>query len=131
MEFQPKLKHRGPVGYASSPSSSSGKVFTVFQDPSLTADWIEKDRNVTGPFLKETNEYHDIRKYKIAFAKEPLVPSVSSMSIPVFNYNSELLGAITAVGFTESIPDHYDDPLSHYLRKSYLEISKIFGYTAE
>ncbi|MFF2455825.1 IclR family transcriptional regulator [Peribacillus simplex] len=113
------------------PSSSSGKVFTVFQDPSLTAEWIEKDRNVTGSFLKETDEYHEIRKYKIAFAKEPLVPSVSSMSIPVFNYNSELLGAITAVGFTESIPDHYEDPLSDYLRKSCLEISKIFGYSFE
>lgn len=95
----------------------------------MTADWIEKDRNVTGDFLRESEEYHEIHKNKIAFAKEPLVPSVSSISIPVFNYNAELLGAITAVGFTESIPDHYEDPLSQYLRKSCLEISKVFGYT--
>jgi DNA-binding IclR family transcriptional regulator len=113
------------------PSSSSGKVFTVFQDSSITADWIEKDNNVSAAFLRGTKEYQAIQKNKIAFAKEPLVPSVSSMSIPIFNYNAELLGAITAVGFTESIPDHYEDPLSQYLRKSFLEISNIFGYSEE
>lgn len=111
------------------PASSSGKVFTVFQDPSLTADWIEKEKNVSLALHPEMNEYQAIQKHKIAFAREPLVPSVSSMSIPIFNYNADLLGAITAVGFTENIPDHYDEPLSKYLNTCFLEISNIFGYT--
>lgn len=111
------------------PASSSGKVFTVFQDRSLTADWIEKEKNVSLALHPEMNEYQSIQKHKIAFAKEPLVPSVSSMSIPIFNYNADLLGAITAVGFTENIPDHYDEPLSKYLNTCFLEISNIFGYT--
>lgn len=110
------------------PASSSGKIFTVFQDPSLTADWIENEKNVSIALIPETKEYQSILTHKIAFAKEPLVPSVSSMSIPVFNYDAELLGAITAVGFTQNIPDHHEEPLSKYLRKSFLEISNIFGY---
>jgi DNA-binding IclR family transcriptional regulator len=109
----------------------TAKIWNSNQNLNIGAQLGTRLRNVTGSFLNETNEYDGIRKYKIAFAKEPLVPSVSSMSIPVFNYNSELLGAITAVGFTENIPDHYEDPLSVYLRKSCLEISNIFGYSAE
>ena len=110
------------------PSSSSGKIFTVFTDPFLTADWIEKNHSEGSVLFAESEEYHSIRQHKIAFAKEPLVHSVSSVSIPVLNYNQELLGAVTVVGFNERIPKEIHDPLSVYLMEKCKEISGMFGY---
>lgn len=69
-----------------------------------------------------------IREKEIAFAREPLVSSGSSVSIPVLNYKKRLLGAITVVGFSEFIPLNETNELSHYLIQTSKEISGIFGY---
>ena len=71
-----------------------------------------------------------ILERKIAFAREPLVSSVSSVSFPVFNFKEKLLGAVTIVGFSESIPQNEEDELSHYLIQISKEISIGFGYRA-
>ena len=51
----------------------------------------------------------------IAFAKEPLVTHVSSASVPIFNFNSELIGCLTLVGFSEIVPKQPEDSYSQYL----------------
>ena len=53
-----------------------------------------------------------IQSQRIAFAKEPLVPHVSSASVPIFNYNAELIGCLTLVGFSEIVPKQLEDPYS-------------------
>lgn len=98
------------------PNSSSGKIYKVFYD-----------QNEPKPEAK-TKEEQKTQKDLIAFAGEPLVSSVSSVSIPVFTLNKELAGIITVVGFSGDIPTSVDNPVSKYLLKMQKEISKVFGY---
>ena len=60
-------------------------------------------------------EFHKIKEEKIAFAKEPLITSISSVSLPILSFSNELIGIITVVGFTPDIPTATTDPLSQYL----------------
>jgi DNA-binding IclR family transcriptional regulator len=66
-----------------------------------------------------------IREKEIAFAREPLV---SSVSIPILNYKKKLLGAVTVVGFSEFIPQTENNELSSYLIDISKKISTSFGY---
>jgi DNA-binding IclR family transcriptional regulator len=66
-----------------------------------------------------------IREKEIAFAREPLV---SSVSIPILNYKKKLLGAVTVVGFSEFIPQTENNELSSYLIDTSKIISTSFGY---
>jgi DNA-binding IclR family transcriptional regulator len=110
--------------------SSSGKIFSVFHSPSLIKEWKERELES----LKEEertfliNEEELIKNNSISFAKEPLVPYVSSVSIPIFNYNRELLGAITVVGFSQLIPQELKNEVSQYLLTISNDISESFGY---
>lgn len=103
------------------PNSSAGKIYYAFSDKAAAKEYLEKF-----PFsIKEDLlEIHKIREEKIAFAKEPLISEVSSVSIPVLNYTSELIGIITVVGFTSNIPDTTDNPLSKYLQQMQAKISR-------
>ncbi|MBA4538372.1 IclR family transcriptional regulator [Bacillus aquiflavi] len=110
--------------------SSSGKIFSVFNDQALIKEWKTNELNLLSNeeqmlFEQETQE---IKKNHIAFAKEPLVPFVSSISIPLFNYSASLLGAITVVGFSQHIPQTIESKTAAYLLNMSTEISNIFGY---
>jgi DNA-binding IclR family transcriptional regulator len=108
------------------PSSSTGKIFTAFLDASQTKEWLEHEGQ-NGREMKE-EEIVEIKKQHIAFAREPLVTSISSMSIPILNFNHELLGTVTVVGFTDTIPTDPNDQMSRYLIRYHKEISSVFGY---
>ncbi|MCM2533381.1 hypothetical protein NDK43_14445 [Neobacillus pocheonensis] len=69
-----------------------------------------------------------IREKEISFAREPLVPAVSSVSIPVLNYKKNLLGAVTIVGFSEKIPMDETEPISKSIIEISKQISESFGY---
>jgi len=108
-------------------NSSSGKIFNVFYNDLITKDW----RLTTAPSMTDSDEeFHKIAEEKIAFAKEPLITSISSVSIPILSYSKELIGTITVVGFTLDIPKDTNDPLSQYLLEIQKEVSKTFGYTS-
>jgi DNA-binding IclR family transcriptional regulator len=113
--------------------SASGKVFMTFMDEQMIHEWKVKEfmqipQELAG--LLE-DECKSIREKEIAFAREPLVPSVSSISIPVFNYRKKLLGTVTVVGFHEAIPQNEDHELSHFLLGISKEISGTFGYRSQ
>lgn len=114
------------IGSILPPSSSAGKIFTVFLDQNQTQNWRE-DKSLTSYEMSKT-EFEEIKQTKIAFAKEPLVPSISSASIPLFNYHNELIGVIGVVGFNESVPTSPHDPISKYLLDCHKEISGFLGY---
>lgn len=108
-------------------NSSSGKIFNVFFNETITENW----RLTTEPSMTDTDkEFHKIAEEKIAFAKEPLITSISSVSIPIISYSNELIGTITVVGFTPDIPTDINAPLSQYLLNFQKEVSKIFGYNS-
>lgn len=105
--------------------SSSGKIFNTFLDNQKQFRQQEGQSQST-PLSEE--ERNQILAEKIAFAREPLIASVSSVSIPVLTYNEKLVGSITVVGFSEDIPTSSEEPLSKYLVEQQKEISAIFGY---
>ncbi|WP_045520066.1 IclR family transcriptional regulator [Neobacillus niacini] len=110
--------------------SASGKVFMAFMDEQMIREWKEKEFMQIPPekigLLED--ECRIIWGKEIAFAREPLVPSVSSVSIPVLNYQKKLLGSVTVVGFSEFIPQNEHNELSRYLIGISKEISGSFGY---
>ena len=113
-------------------SSASGKVFMAFMDEQIIHDWKWDEFK---KFPKELvcqleDECKIIQEKGIAFASEPLVSSVSSVSFPIFNYQKKLLGTVTVVGFSEIIPENENHALSHYLIQISKEISGCFGYKA-
>ncbi|MFL6555486.1 MAG: IclR family transcriptional regulator, partial [Bacillus sp. (in: firmicutes)] len=59
---------------------------------------------------------------------EPLINHVSSFSVPILNFNNELLGAITIVGITETVPKSADHPIGQYVLNVAKEISEYFGF---
>lgn len=107
------------------PQSSAGKVFLAFLDKNLTENWREEHGWKESKKISE--ELKQIRRDKIAFAREPLVPSISSVSIPIFDYHNELAGVLGVVGFNENIPKHPDDPICKYLIECHKEISNLLG----
>ena len=74
----------------------------------------------------DEQELEQIKREKIAFANEPLIAQISSVSIPVLSFNNQLIGIITVVGFTSSIPKSLDEPLSRYLQSIQKEVSGHF-----
>ncbi|HZG71810.1 MAG TPA: IclR family transcriptional regulator [Chondromyces sp.] len=110
--------------------SATGKVFSVFMDKQMTSEWRETElKQVPPEKVKQLEEeYKSIREKEIAFAREPLVASVSSVAFPVFNYRKNLLGAVTIVGFSDLIPQNEAEELSKYFIDMSKEISGSFGY---
>jgi DNA-binding IclR family transcriptional regulator len=110
--------------------SATGKIFAAFIDEHFFQEW--REREILHTDQEKLNlldeECNLIRKNAISFAREPLVSSVSSVAFPVFNYKKKLLGAITVVGFSDSIPNNEDHELSQYLINISKDISASFGY---
>lgn len=114
------------LGSIMPPYSSIGKTFTVFLDKEQIKEWLEQDWDVQ--FQLEEEEFESIKQHKIAFAQEPLVPSVSSASIPIFGFKEDLLGVITVVGFTDTVPHNHTSEISQQLMNYQKEISRKFGF---
>ena len=74
------------------------------------------------------HEFAIVQEQQISFARDPLVPSISSIAVPIFNFKKKLLGVLTVVGFSRTIPVKIEDPISQYLLKVGQELSEGFGY---
>ncbi|MEC2306405.1 MULTISPECIES: IclR family transcriptional regulator [Heyndrickxia] len=116
-------------------ASAVGKIFLAFMDQGTIREWKEResaklDHNVKADLEKEIRS---VRKQKIAFAKEPILTSVSSIAIPVFNYKKTLLGAIAVVGFSEQIPaaEEEDAVFITDIKKTGFQVSQAFGYSED
>lgn len=110
--------------------SSGGKIFAAFMEETSIRSWLEKEMEASSSdkHLKLQEESLAIRKKGISFAREPIVPSISSVAVPILNYNRGLIGTIIIVGFTETIPQNEDEEFSQYLIQMSKEISECFGY---
>ncbi|WP_138415970.1 IclR family transcriptional regulator [Aquibacillus sediminis] len=111
------------IGTLLPPNSSTGKIFTIFADHQKTKSWKEKHDISEHNHAEETKT---IRKEKIAFAENPLISEISSVSIPILNYTNELIGIISVVGFSSDIPKTLQDPVSEYLQTMQSKISMDF-----
>lgn len=89
---------------------------------------IRKETNQSEEMIMTEDEYNSVQSNKIAFAQEPLISQISSVSIPILSHTKELVGIISVVGFPNDIPRTLDNSLSTYLIKMQAEISHVFGY---
>ncbi|MBT2728307.1 IclR family transcriptional regulator [Bacillus sp. ISL-75] len=110
--------------------SSAGKVFMAFMDEQTIREWKARELLQSPPDKVSQLEVERrlIQEKEIAFAREPLVSSVSSVSFPVFNFKKKLLGAVTIVGFSELIPSNEEEELSQFFIQTSKEISRSFGF---
>ncbi|MEK4967383.1 helix-turn-helix domain-containing protein [Cytobacillus sp. FSL R7-0696] len=110
------------LGGSLPPTSAAGKIFLSFLNPVLTKDWLGNGDAI------DNAEWQMIQQSKISFATEPLIPSISSASVPLLDYQNQLLGAVTVVGFNEKMPKEAKDSMSKQLLKFHLQASSMFGY---
>ena len=111
-------------------TSSAGKIFLAFKEDYFLEQWREKEFKLLSPEIIEglEQELSIIRQNEITFSNEPIVASVSSISFPVFNYQKQLLAAVSVVGFNEQIPMNEEEELSQYIIGISREISNSLGY---
>ncbi len=111
-------------------TSSTGVVFSAFGKDVFLKEWEEEEQS---KFNESELQQFQVEKEKtggLLFASktEPLVKHVSSFSAPILNFNHELLGAITVVGITETVPKSVDHPTGQYVLNVAKEISEYFGF---
>lgn len=111
-------------------SSSTGIIYSAFPDIQKNI-WVESEASkLTKEEIKifET-EKENARKLFFTSKIEPLVKHVSSFSVPILNFNKELIGAITIVGYTEIVPNTADHPTAQFVLEISRQVSKYYGYT--
>lgn len=108
--------------------SAGGKLFAALADGPLMDDWITKETAYLTDEEKAAlqKDFEMIQENKISFASDALAPSISSVAIPIFNYDKSLLGAIIIVGFQGTIPSEPEEELSIQLLEKSNSISKLF-----
>jgi IclR family transcriptional regulator, acetate operon repressor len=111
-------------------SSSTGVVFSVFEKNVLMKEWEQEELSKfkKSELQQFQGEKDKTRRSFFASKTEPLIKHVSSFSVPIFNFNNELLGAITIVGITETVPKSADHPTGQYVLNVAKEISEFFGF---
>lgn len=111
-------------------TSAAGKVFAAFSGEPVTGDWQRKEWERLDEAQRQTlaEDLEAVREHAIAFASGPLVSSISSIAVPIFNFEARLLGVIVVVGFSETIASRMDEMMSQYLIKMRNEVSEAFGY---
>lgn len=118
------------IGTYLPPLSSSGKTCAAFLEPHIISEW--KEEYLKGKNEKQRKELEEeiqsVKRDKLAFSIEPLVPSVSSIAFPILNYKGQFLGSITIVGFSEFLSKRNDPKKINYISEKMKEISGLFGY---
>ncbi len=111
-------------------SSSSGMVFSAFEKNVLMKDWEQEGLSKLNEseLLQYKEEKEKTRELFFASKKEPLVKHISSFSVPILNFNHDVLGTITIVGITETVPTSVDHPIGNYVLDVAMEISEFYGY---
>ncbi len=113
--------------------SSAGKLFLSFKQTPDVEDWRQKKMQNLNEQEKNQvkEELPSIQQHYFSYAEEPLVQHVSSFSVPILNYDQDMIGCITVVGFTQHIPNNDDHKISKYVRKEAFLLSESFGWQKE
>ena len=112
-------------------SSSTGVIFSAFEVKTSMIEWEQEELSkLNKADLEELQHKKDeTRNTLFASRIEPLIKHVSSFSVPILNYNHELIGAITIVGHTETVPETVEHPISQFVLDIALQISQSHGFS--
>lgn len=111
-------------------SSSTGVIFSSFESDESMKTWEKEELSKMSEEELSQFKEEQLQAKNLNFASkiEPLIQHVSSFSVPILNFNHELMGAITVVGYTEIIPVSLDNPISKAVIDIAHQISKYYGY---
>lgn len=111
-------------------SSSTGIIYSAFPNSQMIS-WVEEEASKLDEDALQKHESYKENARKLFFASkiEPLVEHVSSYSVPILNFNKDLIGAITVVGYTEIVPKSADQPIGQYVLDISKQISTYYGFT--
>ncbi|PTL38089.1 IclR family transcriptional regulator [Alkalicoccus saliphilus] len=108
--------------------SATGKVFGAFASGEIET-WTKKqlEELEEEKALTLEKEFEMIRNEKISFAEEAIAPSISSLAIPILNFENNIIGTITVVGFKERMRELSRKQLAEQILIKRKIISRIFG----
>lgn len=111
-------------------SSSTGIIYSAFPNTQIK-DWIEAEASKLNEEKLKMHESDKENARKLFFASkiEPLIEHVSSFSVPILNFNKEIIGAITVVGYTEIVPKTAEHPIGQHVLEMSKQVSDYYGYT--
>jgi len=111
-------------------SSSTGIIYSAFPNLQLK-DWLESEISKLDEEALQNyeNEKKNAREFYFATKIEPLIEHVSSFSVPILNFNKEIIGAITVVGYTEIVPKTADHPIGQQVLEISQQVSDYYGFT--
>lgn len=104
--------------------SSTGKLVYTYPTE-IMEEWKKEEFAKLDKTQQEellTDQAH-IEQHRVAFASEPITPSVSSVAVPILNFNQFVVGTVTVVGFTHRIPQTLDDPMTQFIKQKGMEMS--------
>lgn len=109
--------------------TSTGVVNAAFRN-NLLDEWFDSEITRLNEDVREQLliDIENTRKRYFASQIEPLVTHVSSFSVPILNYEEKLIGAITVVGYTKTVPTTEEHPTSQYIMDIGREISSYYGF---
>lgn len=110
--------------------SSAGKIYLAFSKENMIEEWRNKELiNLSAEEKEELmNELEIIKKERFVYVAEPLIEQISSFSVPILNFDNQIIGCVIVVGFTTQVPKDVHDPISQQVQKEVNKISRIFGY---
>lgn len=111
-------------------SSAGGKIFAAYANSLEISNWIEQQQHKIENFdmVAFQRELKQIREKKFAYSFEPLTRHVSSIGFPILNYNGELVGSFSVVGFSEDVPSSEESEMVQQILEISKQMSEIYGY---
>lgn len=111
-------------------SSSTGIIYSAFPNTQMK-NWVKEEESKLSKEELQMYKTDKENTSRLFFASkiEPLVEHVSSFSVPILNFNKELIGAITVVGYTEIVPKTTDHSTGQHVLEISRQISDYYGYT--
>ncbi|MFJ8065462.1 IclR family transcriptional regulator [Psychrobacillus sp. NPDC096426] len=108
--------------------SSTGYIFYAFKDGIQQIKWIDQSNKT---LLNQTQhaflqEIEQVKEQLFVAKTEPLKEHISSCSVPVFNFQQELIAAITAVGYKNLIPNNHHHPTAQKMLVLSQKLSNYF-----
>lgn len=111
-------------------TSATGLLFSAFEKNEHLKKWEQsyKENWTTEQIAQFQFEQQQVLCNFFATKTEPLVEHVSSFSIPILNYNEDLIGAITVVGYTNLVPNSLEHPTSQLVLNIASHLSEYYGF---
>ncbi|MEI4769930.1 helix-turn-helix domain-containing protein [Psychrobacillus sp. FJAT-51614] len=108
--------------------SSTGFIFYAFKEGIQINNWIEQSFKILSYQTQQAivHEIEQVKEQLFVAKTEPLIEHISSCSVPLFNFKSELVAAITAVGFKNLIPNDYHHPTAQKMIMLSQQLSNYF-----